>query len=185
MQETGLKLNLGSGKDFKEDYLNADIQSRVEPDWVLDICDLKMGQEIVTRFGKINIQPGMFTEILALDVLEHVSDLVKCMRNCLDLLAPGGEMKIVVPYDLSIGAWSDPTHVRAFNERSWVYYCAWSWYLGWTDRFDMEHLEYRLSEYGSSLKLSQDELVRMPRAVDSMFLILKKAPNGNESSTQY
>jgi predicted SAM-dependent methyltransferase len=83
----------------------------------------------VTRFGKMNIQPGMFTEILALDVLEHVSDLVKCMRNCLDLLAPGGEMKIVVPYDLSIGAWSDPTHVRAFNERSWVYYCAWSWYL--------------------------------------------------------
>ena len=55
MQETGLKLNLGSGKDFKEDYLNADIQSRVEPDWVLDICDLKMGQEIVTRFGKMTI----------------------------------------------------------------------------------------------------------------------------------
>jgi len=37
-----------------------------------------------------------------------------------------------------------------------------------------------LSEYGSSLKLPEDELVRMPRAVDSMFLILKKAPNGNE-----
>jgi hypothetical protein len=86
-------------------------------------------------------------------------------------------MHIHVPYDLSHGAWQDPTHVRAFNEKSWVYYCGWAYYLGWKDtKFEMVHLEYRLSEYGASLKLPQEEILRLPRAVDSMYLILKKVP---------
>ena len=110
-------------------------------------------------------------------MLEHVPDLVKCMRNCLDLLDVGGEMHIHVPYELSIGAWQDPTHVRAFNENSWVYYCSWHWYLDWKDfRFEMKHLEYRLSKYGESLELEQDELLRTPRAVDSMYVVLRKIP---------
>ena len=89
-------------------------------------------------------------------------------------------MHIHVPYDLSHGAWQDPTHVRAFNEKSWVYYCEWAWYLGWMgSRFELMHLEMRLSEYGASLKLPQDELMRLPRAVDSMYLVLKKVPYEN------
>jgi len=43
------------------------------------------------------------------------------MTNCLKLLRVGGVFKILVPYDLSYGAWQDPTHIRAFNERSWLY----------------------------------------------------------------
>jgi hypothetical protein len=84
-------------------------------------------------------------------------------------------MHIHVPYDLSHGAWQDPTHVRAFNEKSWVYYCEWAWYLGWKgSRFELTHLQMSLSEYGASLKLPQDEILRLPRAVDSMYVILKK-----------
>jgi hypothetical protein len=99
------------------------------------------------------------------------------MTNCRDLLEMGGEMHIHVPYDLSHGAWQDPTHVRAFNEKSWVYYCEWAWYLGWKgSRFELTHLEMRLSEYGASLELPQDEIMRLPRAVDSMYVILKKVP---------
>jgi len=174
MSNNSLVLNLGSGKDWREDCINADIQRRIKSDWCLDIQDVHWGSMLVTRMGDFYVKHGMFDVILANDILEHVPDLVKAMTNCKDLLKDGGEMRIHVPYDLSYGAWQDPTHVRAFNEKSWLYYTDWHWYLGWEDRFHLKHLEFTLSEVGESLKLPQDEILRTPRAVDSMYVILQK-----------
>jgi hypothetical protein len=167
MQNSGLTLNLGSGKDRRADCVNADIRSDVGADWVVDIgAPMQIDRQ--------------FSKIIANDVLEHISNLVQAMTNCRDLLEMGGEMHIHVPYDLSHGAWQDPTHVRAFNEKSWVYYCEWAWYLGWKgSRFELEHLQMSLSNYGASLELPQDEILRLPRAVDSMYVILKKVPYEN------
>jgi hypothetical protein len=164
MQNSGLTLNLGSGKDRRADCVNADIRSDVGADWVIDIgAPMQIDRQ--------------FSKIIANDVLEHIPDLVTAMTNCRDLLEMGGEMHIHVPYDLSHGAWQDPTHVRAFNEKSWVYYCEWAWYLGWKgSRFELTHLQMSLSNYGASLELPQDEILRLPRAVDSMYVILKKVP---------
>lgn len=174
MSNNSLVLNLGSGKDWREDCINADIQRRIRSDWCLDIQDVHWGSLLVTRKGDLRVKHGMFDVILANDILEHVPDLVKAMTNCKDLLKEGGEMRIHVPYDLSYGAWQDPTHVRAFNEKSWLYYTDWHWYLGWEDRFHLTHLEFTLSSVGESLKLPQDEILRTPRAVDSMYVILQK-----------
>ena len=174
MSSNSLVLNLGSGKDWREDCINADIQRRIKSDWCLDIQDVHWGSLLVTRFGDFRVKAEMFDVILANDILEHVPDLVKAMTNCKELLKVGGEMRIHVPYDLSYGAWQDPTHVRAFNEKSWLYYTDWHWYLGWEDRFFVKHLEFTLSEVGESLKLPQDEILRTPRAVDSMYVILQK-----------
>ena len=164
MQNSGLTLNLGSGKDYKADCVNADIRADVGADWVVDIgAPMQIDRQ--------------FSKIIANDVLEHIPNLVAAMTNCRDLLEMGGEMHIHVPYDLSHGAWQDPTHVRAFNEKSWVYYCEWAWYLGWKgSRFELTHLQMSLSNYGASLELPQEEILRLPRAVDSMYVILKKVP---------
>jgi hypothetical protein len=164
MQSSGLTLNLGSGKDRRADCVNADIRADVGADWVVDIgAPMQIDRQ--------------FSKIIANDVLEHIPNLVQAMTNCRDLLEMGGEMHIHVPYDLSHGAWQDPTHVRAFNEKSWVYYCEWAWYLGWKgSRFELTHLQMSLSNYGASLELPQDEILRLPRAVDSMYVILKKVP---------
>ena len=172
-----LTLNLGSGKDWRDDCLNADIQARVKPDWVADISRVNFGEVIATRFGEIQIKPYMFDKIIANDVLEHIPDLVGAMTNCKNLLKPGGEFHIHVPYELSLGAWQDPTHVRAFNENSWLYYTDWHWYLGWEDRFYMKQLAFNLSDYGNELaekKVTDAEILRTPRAVDSMSVILCK-----------
>jgi hypothetical protein len=40
-------------------------------------------------------------------------------------------MHVEVPYEGAPTAWQDPTHVRAMNENSWLYYTDWFWYLGW------------------------------------------------------
>jgi len=118
------------------------------------------------------------------DVLEHVPDLPAAMTNCLRLLKIGGELLVKVPYDLSYGAWQDPTHVRAFNERSFLYYTDWFWYLGWIDyRFDVAEMKYGYSPLGRELGergTPREEILRTPRAVDELQVRLRKRATTDE-----
>jgi SAM-dependent methyltransferase len=174
------KLNLGSGKDWREGYLNVDFDPYWEPDAVLDFSQpLPIGKPLETqRFGSIVLENNSFDEIISNDVLEHIPRLMTAMTSCLNLLKVGGEFRISVPYDLSWGAWQDPTHVRAFNERSWLYYTDWFWYMGWTEaRFDLVKFDLGLSPVGKALqqqKMKGEDLVRYPRAVDQMRVVLRK-----------
>lgn len=174
------KLNLGSGKDWREDHFNVDFDPYWEPDAVLDFSHpLPIGNPIETqRFGTVVLQNDSFDEIIANDSLEHIPSLMTAMNTCLSLLRVGGLFRISVPYDLSWGAWQDPTHVRAFNERSWLYYTDWFWYMGWTEaRFDLVQFELGLSPVGELLQKQQvrgEDLVRHPRAVDQMRVVLRK-----------
>jgi hypothetical protein len=173
-------LNIGSGKDWMRDAINADINPAKNPDWVLDITKVPWGEKVTTRHGEFVVEPGCCHVIFANDVLEHIPDLVTAMTNCKELLHEEGEFHIHVPYDLSYGAWQDPTHVRAFNEKSWLYYTDWSWYLGWKDRFYLESMEFELSDIG--VKMAQEEgldinqLAVVPRAIDAMRIVLTKKP---------
>jgi len=184
------KLNLGSGKDFREDFLNLDKDPTWKPDIIMDLEEPFFGADSnspssrrrffeTERFGRIEVQRGSFDNIIAYDVLEHIRNLATAMRTCLDLLREGGLLNILVPYDLSYGAWQDPTHVRAFNEKSWAYYTDWFWYMGWREaKFALEMLELVPSELGKRLgierKESLMEIALFPRAVDSMKVLLKK-----------
>lgn len=119
----------------------------------------------------------MFDEIISNDVLEHIPNLTAAMTSCLRLLKTGGLFRIQVPYDLSYGAWQDPTHLRAFNERSWLYYTDWFWYLEWEEaRFDLLEVQFVLSPIGEKLKpqFALEDLIRQPRAVDHMRVTLRK-----------
>jgi SAM-dependent methyltransferase len=173
-------LQIGSGKDFRPDCLNIDISAAWGPDAVLDIAaSTLIGTCVETaRFGKITLTEGLFEGAVAIDVLEHIADLPTAMTNILRLLKPGGVFDILVPYDLSLGAWQDPTHVRAFNERSWLYYTDWHWYLGWTEaRFDVENIELHMSPFGVELQRAgktHEEILRTPRAVDALRVRLRK-----------
>jgi len=174
------KLNLGSGKDWREDHFNVDLAPYWEPDTVIDFnLPLPIGRPLATaRFGTVVLENHYFDEILALDTLEHIQNLATAMTSCLNLLRVGGLFRISVPYDLSWGAWQDPTHVRAFNERSWLYYTDWFWYMGWTDaRFDIAHFDLGLSPIGEALKKQRvkgEDLARCPRAIDQMRVALRK-----------
>jgi len=153
-------LNIGSGKDFKEDCLNADIQEERKPDWVLDITKVPWGETISTRFGEIKVEKGMFSKIL---------------------LDDKGEFHISVPYYLSLGAWQDPTHVRAFNENSWLYYCEYSWYLNWEVRFWTKLIEFRLSNLAKEMDINIGTALMMPKMIDHIAVILTKYPSETET----
>lgn len=191
VMELPKKLNFGSGKSRKEEMFNIDILPERGPDLVLDLSHaFPFDQLLLTeRFGEISISRGYFDYILADNVLEHIPDLITAMTNCLDLLSVGGILEIIVPYDLSYGAWQDPTHVRAFNERSWLYYTEWCWYVGWTDyRFDLIEQKYTINEYGSELMHQLNDITkvaRFPRAVDALQVKLRKRATTPEEKLTY
>lgn len=135
------RINLGSGKDYKAGWLNIDIVERSQPDWLHDLSrPAQWPVEGRTRFGEdFVLEAGSVDQIYANNVLEHVPDLVTLMSQALALLKTGGRFEIEVPYEAALSAWQDPTHVRALNENSWIYYTQWFWYLGWFEhRFEVE-----------------------------------------------
>ena len=150
------QINLGSGKDYKPGWLNLDVIDRAEPDLVLDLGQPQTFPiEGVTRFGQpFRLECGSVEKVYANNVLEHVPDLPCLMTNVLALLADGGEIEIEVPYEKARTAWQDPTHIRAMNENSWIYYTEWFWYLGWYEhRFalaDSTYLDESLRPCGQS-----------------------------------
>ncbi|MGE0724318.1 MAG: methyltransferase domain-containing protein [Alphaproteobacteria bacterium] len=174
------RINIGSGRDWREEAINIDINPALGPDLIADVSspDLVGSEHVTGRFGPLVLAAGRFTHIRAAHVLEHVPDLVRTMTNCLALLGEGGEMEIEVPYDLSHGAWQDPTHVRAFNERSWIYYTDWHWMVGWNEwRFDVVHNALILSNFGQELKqrgVPNEQIRITPRAVDVNRAVLRK-----------
>lgn len=189
-------LHVGSGKKWVTEWLNLDVEPRWQPDVVYDLNQpLPAGGQVTlpsARFGDITLGEGVFEAIVAQDVLEHVRDLTTAMTTMLHWLRPGGVLQAAVPYELSLGAWCDPTHVRAFNERSFVYYCEWSWYLGWrTHHFRTQKLEFVPTEYGRELLaagMAQDEVVRTPRAIEQMYVELVKqslSPEAQRITEQY
>jgi hypothetical protein len=183
------KINLGSGKDYRYGYLNIDLRKEVSPDLILDLSQpiqfpIKSESDLL---GTIYLEENQIKEIVANDVLEHVPNLEMLMSNCLKILAIGGKFLINVPYDLSYGAWQDPTHIRAFNQNSWLYYTDWFWYLGWfTHRFDMVECKFTASSTGLELiknKSPQDIILSTPRAIDSMQVTLIKRETTAEEKT--
>lgn len=132
-------MNLGSGKDYKPGWLNVDILARAQPDIVLDLGQPVQLPVHTTTLGggEVLLQAGSLERIYANNVLEHVPDLPCLMTNLLALLQEGGVLDIEVPYEKALTAWQDPTHLRAMNENSWLYYTDWFWYLGWFEhRFE-------------------------------------------------
>jgi hypothetical protein len=134
------RLNLGSGRDYRPGWLNVDVVARTEPDLVLDLSRPLALPAVLpgARGGDVLLEADSLERVHASNVLEHVADLPGLMTTVLALLREGGEMEIEVPYERAPTAWQDPTHLRAMNENSWLYYTDWFWYLGWFEhRFEL------------------------------------------------
>lgn len=138
-------INLGSGKDYKLGWFNVDILERAQPDLVLDLgrpTTLPIRAKTLGG-GHVLIEASSLDGIYANNVLEHVPDLPCLMTNLLELLKEGGELEVEVPYEKAVSAWQDPTHLRAMNLNSWLYYTSWFWYLGWFEhRFEITYFQW-------------------------------------------
>lgn len=100
------RLNLGCGFDIRPGYLNVDLNDFHSPDLVADISNLTV------------LQNGFYDEIVAQDVLEHMTRAVakQAFSGWARLLSPDGIMKVRVPSLLGMfrllerGAWTVEAH---------------------------------------------------------------------------
>lgn len=174
-------LNLGCGKDFRQDAFNVDRNPLCAVDAVLDLETFVPGRTLTldtVRFGRVSLMEGSFDTIVAHNVLQQARDLGRLLDACRYLLKAGGVLDVVVPYDLSYGAWADPENVRAFNEQTFQRLGAGEGVNGWSEsHFEVSSLNYVPSAIGKELSergLSGPEIAGMPRTIDAISAVLTK-----------
>lgn len=96
-----MKLNLGCGDKMRKGWLNVDsrpLPANGHQFLRADIRDLR---------GMIHA--GAVEEIVAWDVLEHMprADAEAVLRNCLELLKPGGTLEVKMPEIGALLRWSE------------------------------------------------------------------------------
>jgi SAM-dependent methyltransferase len=95
-----MKLNLGCGKVIMAGYVNVDMNPP---------CDMIHDLETPWPWYSDSVD-----EIVALDILEHMSDTIRFLNEAHRVLAVDGRIHIRVPRADSKNAWLDPTHKRCF-----------------------------------------------------------------------
>lgn len=105
------RLNVGCGNDVRESWVNLDVVGLPGVDVVHDL-----------ERRPWPFPDGAFDEIELINVLEHLSDTIGTMEELHRLAAPGGRVRIRVPYWNSPDAISDPTHKRSFNESTFDFF---------------------------------------------------------------
>jgi len=106
------KLNLGCGEAKEKGFVNLDWQKRFKPDVLWDISEFPWPFE-----------DGWFETVFAFHILEHFGgEYIPIMQELHRIMQPGGVLYVRVPYYAYPTAWQDPTHKRAFSERSFHYF---------------------------------------------------------------
>ncbi len=65
---------------------------------------------------------GVFDRIVAIHVIEHVSDVMAAMEEFHRLLRPGGRVRIETPHYTDFSSFCDPTHRWHLNSFSFRYF---------------------------------------------------------------
>ena len=68
------------------------------------------------------LRDNSFSEIRAIHIIEHVSDIIRTIEEFHRLLAPGGRVLIVTPHYTDFSSFCDPTHRWHLNSFSLRYF---------------------------------------------------------------
>jgi SAM-dependent methyltransferase len=107
MEKTPTKLNLGCGKDIKKGYLNVDFEDFEKFEGVDKVYDLN---KLPYPF-----KDNQFEVILMHNILEHLDDSYKVMKEIFRILKPGGIVHLYVPHFSSDCAWGDLQHKKGYS----------------------------------------------------------------------
>lgn len=118
-----VKLNLGSGKQFKEGYINVDINPDIEPDIVHDL------NKFPYPFGDQTVDVVILSHLL-----EHLDSVTAVLEELHRIVKKDGKIVVVCPYFRSIWAHLDPTHKHFFTVDTLSYY-------------DVNHIYYQKYAY--------------------------------------
>jgi SAM-dependent methyltransferase len=99
------KLNFGCGRIIREGFVNVDFQKGKGIDKSFDFLKYPYP-----------IKDNTFDNVLIDNVLEHLDDPTRVMREIWRICKDGAMVEIIVPYYNSYYAYADPTHVNYFSD---------------------------------------------------------------------
>ena len=105
------KLNLGSGNEIKDGFINVDFNQNKGVDIVHDLNKHPWPFENDT-----------FKEVFAENVIEHLDNFIHVMEEIYRVTKPNASIKISVPYWNSSFAYIDPTHKKGFHEHTFSFF---------------------------------------------------------------
>lgn len=132
-----MRLNIGCGTSPIPGCVNLDMEPGP-------------GIDVVANIGtdRLPFDDDTFDEMLALHVIEHISDPHAAMQELYRVAKPDCEFLIATPYGSSDDAWEDPTHVRPYFVGSWgAFSQPYKWrapYAGYTADWQPETVELQL-----------------------------------------
>lgn len=107
LDEGLLCLDLGGRFNCPEGYESVDL---LDADYIVDLT-----KEWPFEESSVGV-------LRAYHILEHLPDTIHFFNEAFRVLAPGGLLLIEVPSSNGKGAFSDPTHIRFFNDLSFEYF---------------------------------------------------------------
>ena len=125
------------------------------------------------------LDSNQFDHVRAVNVLEHVDDLIKVMEEIWRVCRPGAKVEVFMPFMNSVTYATDPTHRRAAAYRTFHYFDPRTPYgrYRYTEkcRFDLERFVYHRGHPSGVIGL-------LNRAVDPFVLPLaQRFPDQYES----
>ncbi len=73
---------------------------------------------VVADVTALPFRNGAFNGILAKDVLEHLQDPIRALREARAVARPDCQLLLTVPRAIARAVWDDPTHVRGFTSKA-------------------------------------------------------------------
>ncbi len=104
-------LDVGCGVKKQPGIIGVDRNPRTDADV---LCDLD-------RFP-YPFADNSFGRLLAIHVIEHLSDVMRTMEEFHRLVQAGGSVRIVTPHYTDFSSWCDPTHRSHLNSYSFRYF---------------------------------------------------------------
>jgi SAM-dependent methyltransferase len=105
-----LKVNLGCGRVVRKGFVGIDMYD--------------FGQKYVMDFetDPLPFADSTVDHMVASHVLEHIHNLIPLMNEIWRVLKPGAELAVAVPVFPHEEAFQDPTHVRYFVPKTFLYF---------------------------------------------------------------
>jgi len=107
------KLNIGCGTNIKRDFVNLDAVKLPGVNVVHDLNTFPWP-----------FKDNVFDYVNAEQILEHLNDIPKSLRELWRISKKGAKIHIGVPHYASFGAWLDLTHKHPFSYMSLDYMAA-------------------------------------------------------------
>lgn len=101
------KLNIGSGEDYREDYINLDIRKNIKKDIEWDFNNFPYP-----------LKSDFFDEVLLRRSLEHAEDPIKVLRELVRICKNKAKIKIQVAHAFSLASYADLQHHSFYTKNT-------------------------------------------------------------------